>query len=208
MNSFSNLFSKYFFTKWSFRKFISFRKLCSNFWFSFIFILWSCSLCDVNSFDVDLKKTFIKSWNSFDRMILKSIEISIFFWSWSSMFLKKVTNSFTFFCFERKLYTTTFTKMIFDDVKHFFERKSFDVRLIFLFDLIFEIRTTFFYFQNDFLFFSFFTLENGNDVRFKMIIDESAELIFSKLILNSTSVLWRIDDVFSFSFLFWRQTSK
>ena len=55
------------------------------------------------------------------------------------MFEKKMTNKFTFFCFERKLYATTFTKIIFNDVKHFFERKFFCVRLIFLIDSIFEV---------------------------------------------------------------------
>ena len=89
------------------------------------------------------------------------------------MFLKKMTNNFTSFYFERKLYATTLTKVIFDDVKHFFERESFNVRLIFLFNLIFEIRTTFF--------FSLFTLENNDDVRFKMIVDESAELLIFEI---------------------------
>ena len=99
-----------------------------------------------------------------------------------------MTNNFTFFCFERKLYATTFTKIIFDDVKHSFERKSFDIRLIFLFDLIFEIPTTFFsIFEVTFIFsFSFFTFEDDDNVRFKIIINEFAELIFSRLVLSST----------------------
>ena len=59
----------------------------------------------------------------------------------------------------------------------------------------------FVHFRSDF-FFSFFPFENDNDVRFKMIIDESAEFVFSKLGLSSTFVLCRTDDVFSFSFLF------
>ena len=44
---------------------------------------------------------------------------------------------------------------MFDDVKHFFERKFFETRLIFLINLIREIRTTFF-FRNDFYFFFHF----------------------------------------------------
>ena len=101
------------------------------------------------------------------------------------MFLREMTNNFTSFCFERKLYTTTFIKIIFDDVKHFFKRKSFDVRLIFLFNLIFEIRTTFFSIFEAI----FTTFENDDNIRFKMIIDEFAVLVFSKLILNSRFVL-------------------
>ena len=53
----------------------------------------------------------------------------------------------------------TFTNIIFDDVKHSFKRKFFDVRLIFLFNLIFEIRTTFFFTFETIFFFHFLPLK-------------------------------------------------
>ena len=111
---------------------------------------------------------------------------------------KKMTNNFTFFSFEKKLYMTTFTKIMFDNVKH-----SFDVCLIFWVHLISEIWTTFFLLSKRFSIFILYawkwwnySLQNDN----RWI----CSVIFSKLILNLTFVLWRIDDVFTFSFIFWR----
>ena len=61
------MFSKYFSTKYLLiRKFIFLKELCFNFGFYFLFILWLYSLCDVNPFDVSLKKTFVISWNCFE----------------------------------------------------------------------------------------------------------------------------------------------
>ena len=133
--------------------------------------------------------------------------------------LKKMTNNFTFFCFERKLYATTSTKIMFNDVKHFLEWKFFEIRLIFLIDLIFEIRTTFFSSFEAILifssFFSSFSMFEKNEVRyFKMLIDEFAELIFSNLILIFKCKKWRTNGVWTFLFFaiiflsFKRHTSK
>ena len=81
---------------------------------------------------------------------------------------------------------------MFEDVKHSFKRKFFEIRFIFLIDLIFEIRTTFsFIFEAIFISFfsSFFTFENDDVIYFKMIIERFTKLIFSKLVLILTFVL-------------------